>query len=55
MMKLTERQLLHAIDIEQDPQVLDYLEAQYNKYFGKFGLRKVTSYIAQHNKSFLRE
>ena len=48
-MKLTERQLLHAIDVaktQKQTQEAEYLQAMHEKYYGGFGLRKVTAYIA---------
>jgi hypothetical protein len=47
-MRMTERQLLHAIDVAQtqkDTEGAEYLQAMHEKYYGGFGLRKVTAYI----------
>lgn len=49
MMRMTERQLLHAIDVaksQKDTEGAEYLQAMHEKYYGAFGLRKVSSYIA---------
>jgi len=46
---MTERQLLHAIDVaksQKDTEGAEYLQAMHEKYYGAFGLRKVSSYIA---------
>lgn len=46
---MTERQLLHAIDVaetQKDKQGAEYLKSMHEKYYGGFGLRKVTTYIA---------
>lgn len=51
---MTERQLLHAIDMEQDPQTVEYLEAMYEKYYGGFGLYRISNYIAPKNDTFLQ-
>lgn len=48
-MRMTERQLLHAIDVakaQKDTEGAEYLQAMHEKYYGGFGLRKVTAYIA---------
>lgn len=48
-MRMTERQLLHAIDVaktQKDTEGVEYLQAMHEKYYGGFGLRKVTTYIA---------
>jgi hypothetical protein len=55
MMKLTERQLLHAIDMEQDPETVEYLEAMYEKHYGAFGLYRISNYIATTNTNFMNE
>lgn len=55
-MRLTERQLLHEIDVAQaqkDEQGVEYLKAMYEKYYGGFGLRKITTYIATQETTTL--
>tara|TARA_R100000951_G_C2649584_1_gene183899 strand:+ start:1505 stop:1696 length:192 start_codon:yes stop_codon:yes gene_type:complete len=56
-MKLTERQLLHAIDIakihvkrgDAHQEEVDYLEAMHEKHYGKFGLQNIKNYIAPNH------
>lgn len=55
-MKLTERQLLHAIDVaktQKDTEGAEYLQAMHEKYYGGFGLQKVTAYIATQETTTL--